>query len=425
MRALFAILTGLCLAVAFWGQIGCDDGDRRSSDADADTDGDSDSDTGAAITGAMQGVALAPSGAFPIPGALIYLTKGDGPDIPDSIFCYDCEDMTEKKWTLSNADGTWSLTDVPVGDWNIVVRKGFFQRQRDVSVSEGQVLDVPAEKTTLPSDNSDDGLDQIPNYAVLGTYPDETYNLLGKIGMGTMAGGEISWGSETFDIFDDNISASGYPSPATLFADQTTLDHYHMIFLPCSADSVGLGFVDGHLDMIKNYVTGGGKIYNSCCVAYWIEKPFPDYLDFAPNSSDDGAYAWDIGRISGSPLATTGTVVDQGLRDWMQVVTSVSVDAVPFVNGYARVDALIEVDDGHGLDDDNGVVKPYEWVTGAAGDVYQDASLMTTYNYDCGKIFFSVYETSENTAVITPQEFVLIYIILEVGVCEGDYTPPE
>ena len=83
MRALFAILTGLCLAVAFWGQIGCDDGDRRSSDADADTDGDSDSDTGAAITGAMQGVALAPSGAFPIPGALIYLTKGDGPDIPD------------------------------------------------------------------------------------------------------------------------------------------------------------------------------------------------------------------------------------------------------------------------------------------------------------------------------------------------------
>ena len=138
MRALFVILIGLCLVVTFSGLIGCDDEERRSSDGDADTDGDSDSDTGAAITGAMQGVALAPSGAFPIPGALIYLTKGDGPDIPDSIFCYDCEDMTGKKWTLSNSDGTWALADVPVGDWNIVVRKGFFQRQRAVSVSEGQ-----------------------------------------------------------------------------------------------------------------------------------------------------------------------------------------------------------------------------------------------------------------------------------------------
>jgi len=412
------------LAAGLAAPFGCDDGGGgRGGDADSDSDSDSDTDVGP--TGSMHGTVLAPSGGFPIPGALVYLTKGDGPEIPDSVYCYECEDMTGKKWTLSNADGTWTLEDVPVGDWNIVTRKGFFQRQRAVVVDEGQDLDVPVEQTTLPADNSADGLDQIPNYAVLGTYPDETYKLLGKIGMGTMNGGELAWGSETFDIFNDEISASGYPSPTALFMDQPTLDHYHMIFLPCFASSVGTSFVDSHVGMIQSYVSGGGKIYNSCCVAYWIEKPFPAYLDFAADWYDDDSGAWDIGRVSGSALSTSGTIVDQGMRDWMQVVTSANIDAVPFVNGYARVDNLIEVDDGHGLEDDDGVVKPYAWVLGSAADVYQNASLMTTYNYDCGKIFFSVYETSQNSAVITPQEFVLIYIILEVGVCEGDYVPPE
>jgi hypothetical protein len=424
MKTLAGWTIAALLAAGLAAPFGCDDGGGgRGGDADSDSDSDSDTDEGP--TGSMHGTVLAPSGGFPIPGALVYLTKGDGPEIPDSIYCYECEDMTGKKWALSNADGTWTLEDVPVGDWNIVTRKGFFQRQRAVVVDEGQDLDVPVEHTTLPGDNSADGLDQIPNYAVLGTSPDETYKLLGKIGMGTMNGGELAWGSETFDIFNDEISASGYPSPTALFMDQPTLDHYHMIFLPCFASSVGTSFVDSHVGMIQGYVAGGGKIYNSCCVAYWIEKPFPAYLDFAADWYDDDSGAWDIGRVSGSALSTSGTIVDQGMRDWMQVVTSANIDAVPFVNGYAKVDNLIEVDDGHGLDDDDGVVKPYAWVLGSAADVYQNASLMTTYDYECGKVFFSVYETSQNSAVITPQEFVLIYIILEVGVCEGDYVPPE
>ena len=29
------------------------------------------------------------------------------------------------------------------------------------------------------------------------------------------------------------------------------------------------------------------------------------------------------------------------------------------------------------------------------------------------------------TTAFTPQEFVLLYVIMEVGVCEGEYIPPE
>ncbi|MFW5739462.1 MAG: hypothetical protein ACOC1F_03760, partial [Myxococcota bacterium] len=85
------------------------------------------------------------------------------------------------------------------------------------------------------------------------------------------------------------------------------------------------------------------------------------------------------------------------------------------------IDATQEVDDGHGLEEDNGVVKPYTWVQDNGS--YPGSPLMVTYNYDYGKVFYSVYETSSSTAVITPQEYVLLYVILEVGVCSN--PPPD
>jgi hypothetical protein len=167
-------------------------------------------------------------------------------------------------------------------------------------------------------------------------------------------------------------------------------------------------------------VAAGGKIYNSCCVAYWTEPTFPEYLEFY---GDDASYSWDVGRISPTPLGTAGTINDPDLRDWFAVVLpSSDPDAVGFQNGYTRVDELIPTDDGHGTEEDDWWVVPYSWVDGSGSDQYTGYPLMTTYNYDCGKIFYSVYETSpEGSATLTPQEYLLLYIILEVGVCEGDY----
>ncbi len=394
------------------------------SGGDGDDDDGSDTDTGDVYdgpAGTLQGTVMAPSGEFPISGALVYLTKFDAPEIPDSIYCYECEDMTGKKWTLSNADGSWSMDNVPVGDWNLVVRKGFFQRQRTITVETDQDLQVPLEHTTLPSDNSSDGLDQIPNYAVLLSYPDEAFNLLAKFGLGETSGGDLVFGTEKFDAFNDDVVQSGYPSSTELFYDQETLDHYHMIFLPCYASATGVAFVDQHAEMIRSYVSAGGKIYNSCCVSYWTERPFPAYIDLY---GADEESRWDVGRLFSTAHDSTGTINDPDLREWLEVVLpSADPDHVPFVNGYTKIDALVPTDDGHGLEEDDFVVTPYSWVDGSAGDEYQGSPLMATYNYDCGKIFYSVYETSPDSGdQLIPQEYVLLYIILEVGVCEGDYT---
>jgi hypothetical protein len=410
------LLSGALLVVAI--ACGCSD---RPRDMDGDDDANDTDTIYDGPAGTMGGTVLAPNGQFPISGALVYFTGGTGPEIPDHAYCYECEDMTGKNWTLSNPDGTWFLENVPVGQTNLVVRKGFFQRQRQLTIEENNHLDVPAEYTTLPADNSADGLDQIPNYAVLMAYPDQIFDLLAKFGMGELNGGSLMFGTETFDVYNDSLTQAGYESSEMLFFDEETLNHYHMIFLPCNANAVGLAFANGHRDIVRDYVTAGGKIYNSCCVAFWTEPTFPEYLEYY---GDDGSNQWDIGRISPSALATAGTINDQGLRDWFGVVLpSANPDAVSFQNGYTRVDELIPQNDGHGVEEDDFWVVPYSWVDGSGNDTYTGFPLMTTYNYECGKIFYSVYETSpEGSATLTPQEYLLLYIILEVGVCEGDYT---
>jgi hypothetical protein len=110
-------------------------------------------------------------------------------------------------------------------------------------------------------------------------------------------------------------------------------------------------------------------------------------------------------------------VLDPDLAAWLSVVTPESPTSVPFQNGYVTIDSTAEVADGHGLESDNGVVKPFTWVEDNGS--YPGSPLMVTYNYDFGKVFYSVYETSQASLAMTPQEMVLLYVILEVGVCDN------
>jgi hypothetical protein len=396
------------------------------SDMDADADSDSDADGGEDTSpdgqGTLRGTVLAPNGSLPISGALVYLTDGDAETIEDGAYCYECDDMTGKKWTLSGPTGAWEIADAPAGLHNLVTRKGFFRRQRSVEVVADAVTDVPVETTTLPSVSSDDGLDVIPNYAVLLNEWDQQHNLLAKLGLGSFdASGNFEFGSESFDIYNDDLSQSGYPWSSQLFTSQETLDQYHMLFFPCTSATNGVSFVTSHAAMLQAYVSGGGKMYSSCCTALWNVAPFPGYIDYYDDDSPD---QFDIGRISGSAYSTTGAVLDTDMAIWLELVSGEPSTAFPFTDGYVKIDGLNDVNDGHGLDTDGGIVKPKAWVSD--NSAYPGSPLIVTYNWDCGKIFYSVYETSHEVgATIQPQEYVLLYVILEVGVCEGEYEPPE
>lgn len=388
--------------------------DGGSSDSSVDAAGDSMTATNDTVT--LSGRVLAPTGSFPISGALVYLTRVDPSPIPSGAYEYECDDMAGKPYTLSAADGTWTITDVPVGDWRLVTRKGNFRRIRPLNVNKAMDPNIAEVMTTLPSASTQDGADTIPTFAVVKTSPDLTYNLLGKFGLGSMDGsGDLMEGTENFDIYDDGGGAS-YPDTGALF-DPGVLESYQMVFLPCDSSAEGIAFANSQVQRLRDYVAMGGRVYNSCTVSLWTEAAFPEYIDYF--GADDPT-RWDIGRRSNSAYTTKGRVLNTDMAAWLDVVTPEDPNSVPFNNGYVTIDSTVEVDDGHGSMKDNGVVRPYTWVQDV--DAYAGSPLIVTYNFDAGKVFYSVYETSEGTADLTPQEFVLLYVILEVGVC--DNLPP-
>lgn len=364
----------------------------------------------------LSGRVMAPSGAFPVSGALVYLTQTEPEPIPSGVYHYECDEMQGTPYALSKADGTWTI-DAPPGTWKLVTRKGNFRRIRPIEITADMDPNVHEALTTLPGASTQDNQDTTPSFAVVKTSPDLTYNLLAKFGMGQVnASGELVTGTEAFHIYEDS-GFSSYAHTSALF-DGNNLHNYHMIFLPCYASSVGVAFVKDNIQKLRDYVSAGGRIYNSCTVSLWTEAPFPEYIGFYGSESPS---TFDIGRRTNTAYATKGTLLDQGLADWMSVVTANDPNNVPFQNGYVTIDAVHEVDDGHGLEKDGFVVKPYTWVRDNA--TYAGSPLMVTYNFDQGKVFYSVYETSSKTTAITPQEYVLLYVILEVGVCTN--LPPE
>jgi len=434
-------LATVLLAISIFPVFGCEgaggdyggsdsdgDGDTDTdTDGDTDTDTDSDTDTDTEYTGptgTIQGVVWAPTGTFPISGALVYVTNDNAYPIEDNAYCYECDDMTGKKWTLSGPDGTWIIEGVPSGERNLVTRKGFFQRQRQITVVGDTVQDVPAEITTLPAASSDDGLDTIPNYAVLLNGWDLPEDMLAKMGLGqlTSSGNLDTSQPYNFDLYND-LSSDGTAlgDSSTLFASQDTLNYYHMVFFPCVCSHLN---ANSYVGMLQTYVSSGGKIYGSCWAGQWVEVPYPELIDF--DGADTGTSPGDVG-----PYNTTGVIQDLDMRDWLAVVApGQNPDAYAFDEGWINIDGLTSGSySGHGLEADGYMVVPKVWAMdlGAWGYSVAGNPLTVTFNYDCGKLFYSTYQVVENSpsVAIRPQEWVLIYLFFEVGVCEGEYIPPE
>jgi hypothetical protein len=413
----------LIIAVAALLALGCSDRSRTGDSGgggDSDTDADTDTDTWdewEGETGSIHGTVMAPSLSFPIAGALVYTSLTMPDEIPDSAHCEECKDMTAKFWTLTNPDGTFELSGVPaLDDWYLVVQKGLFRTVTEFPVGPGN-NDAPLDATTLPGENSGDGMKRIPNYAVLLNWYDRSEDLLAKLGMAELGGdGHFVPGTENYDVYNDSETASSAVGDSSMvFQSQDSLNHYHMVFFPCICNTLGTEFVQSHVEMLRNWVSAGGKLYASCWASQWAEFPFPEYIEF---TGDDSSYV--VGSVS--LYDTMGKIEDQQMRDWLAVVAPTeNPDSFPFTGAWIAIDGTAEVDDGHGIDEDNGVVKPITWVTDQ--QQYSGMPMTVTYNWDCGRIFYSVYQVVESTSSvdIRPQEYVLLYLIMEVGVCSGSY----
>jgi hypothetical protein len=373
----------------------------------------------------VTGKVWSPGKVVPISGALVWFASAEPAPIPDHAYPETCATPNGPN-VLSRPDGTFTLQVSP-GDYHLVVQKGQFRRVRTITVPAQGPFAVDEVLTTLPSSTSQG--DTIPRIALLWALDggDHIEDVLAKIGMGNVVNNRLDVGTEQFDIY--NIAP--YPDNNALLTDVEVMKSYHMIFFPCTIDQYPqLNDPTGPLENpvvlqnLRDYLTAGGKIYATDMMYDIFEKPLPDYVDMCGDDAvlNDGDYtAWEDSRTS-SGWTSNGEAVDDDLAAWLDAI-GVGSTGLQFNENFVWIESLyLEPEPTPGPPD-----APKVWVQ---GDFILNPSrtlpLTITFPYNAGKVLFSTYHTvgdgmgSVGHAGIYPQEYVLLYLIMEIGVC----SPP-
>lgn len=397
---------------------------------------------GAAPDLTLTGTVWAPNGVIPVSGALVY-TSADVPDgIPDGVFCAECSELgCDDRFTLTEADGSFTLQTVSQDANYLVVQKGQFLKFTPVNFGVGMDV-VDDELSTLPGEYDPDNGLFIPRIAVGNGSFDRLEDGLGKFGLGdTIIEGfeeRLVPGTEPFELWDNGRSpgTDGFTSQGTfaeLVADPERLDDYQIIFAPCSGDAYISALTPENIQNIRDWVAAGGRWYVSDWANEWFIRVFPEYQELecdAGGNCDNGAYD------------SLADVMDDGLLEWLEALPDPLKDINPLndeahptlfelpqvqtVDNWSGITQInqVLVDDGKGGQVDVG---HKVWLQGPGGLPAGVHPLTVTGQFGCGKIQFTSYHMAEffNYVGLSPQELVLLYTILEIGVCQADLPPPE
>jgi hypothetical protein len=396
--------------------------------------------TDATLTGTVH----APNGTVPVSGALVYVTDTMPTPPQDGVYCEECVEFNcaDTEGTLSNEDGSFTLNAFSGNGRYLVIQKGQFMRVTQLDVAAGTTA-MPQADTDLPGAWNPGGGEWIPRIAVAyGSY-DRIEDALGKLGLGdTMIAAQeesLVLGTQNFDFWDNGSSpGAGVTNGAfgTLLDSPQMMAQYHIIFIPCSSDATTL--TAQRIQNIRDWVEAGGRWYASDWSGEMIRDVFPEYQNFYEDSG---------GSLDGGSYDSGSTTPDQGLLDWLGALPDALKDInplndethptlfglpnIPTVDNWSGVQPnlpTILVDNGQGGQVNTG---HRVWLEGdgsnsdiPSGTVHP---LAITAQFGCGKLQFTSFQAAEffDYVGLSPQELVLMYTILEIGVCQADIPLPE
>ncbi len=374
----------------------------------------------------LQGIVYAPNLELPISGALVYLTDQPVETVPDGIYCANCVELDcDVPFVLTEPDGSFSLPAVAGPGQQLVVQKGQFLRIVDFDVAPGTNA-VPATQSNLPGQwNPANGM-WIPRIGVYDADPDRVYNVLAKFGLGQVsAQGQLVQGSEQFTLIDSNDQGAALD-------DLGYIDQFHILFLPCASTKYWINAPNippGRIDSLRAYVEGGGKLYATDHSNEYIEAPFPNYQEFHNPGMPDIQPAYEaIGIIQDADLLAWLDALPPALADigggnptlgmLPGIVTELNYSGIDQVS-----DVIVQNDQGEDVN-----VGHHVWVEGpcySCSNPNTPRPMAISGQYGCGRMMYSTFETSSVAHQgLSPQELVLLYMILEIGVCFGEPPPP-
>ncbi len=411
MRCLFALLcasvllcaespaqtcTGLCLQ-----QVSCADGGTTS----------------------IRGTVYAPNGTDPLPNVLVYIPNAPVATFAAGVSCP--ADRTPPSGsplvgTTTAVDGTFTLTDVPVGTGlPLVIQSGRWRRQ--VVIPMTTACANTAFSTRMPQNQSEG---DIPKIAVATGAADAVECVLRKVGIADSEFTDAS-GTGRVNLFSGSHDAGAQidtatPSENALMGDLATLSAYDLLMLPC--EGAQYTQPDAQLGNLIQFANAGGRVYSSHFSYVWIYQngPFAGTADWAVEQA---------APASGVATVNASFSGGQALSQWLQLL------------GASTVPGQIAVSQTkHDL---NGVIAPTQsWLTlddSADGNpVMQfvfDAPMGASTN-QCGRVLFNEYHVEApattptgvifpnecSTAAMTPQEKLLEYSLFELTTDGGPPT---
>jgi hypothetical protein len=218
--------------------------------------------------GAVQGRVCNTNGGDWVVGADVYIIiDSDGDGVED----YRIE-------TATDADGYFTLEDVPMGTHTVYVEKGSFSTTFEVLVDEPGTVELADEECLDASD--------VEIAVITGAY-DSIEDILDELEM-------------------DYTRYNGLSGQAYLqfLTDPSEMAQYDIIFFNCGINDQWINSSGGEIGSnIKDYVESGGSIYTSDWAFYFFEKGFPDAVDFfGEDSRVDSARVGSMGNIMGDVL---------------------------------------------------------------------------------------------------------------------------
>jgi hypothetical protein len=395
---------------------------------------------------------------IPVFDALIYLASDKPAAMPREVYCEQCVDPPSR-YVTTDHQGQFVMTNVFAGTYWIVIQKGHFRLSQQITISEREDLELTATQTTLPSVQDYDNGKEIPNIALASGSYDAMEDILGKMGIGAVdtsgafngpsAAGNFAVYSNGGSI--DNVAVA---SLASLVEDYNTLRQYHILFIPCSYQTYqsGSGLSGAPpivLQNIRQFVSDGGKLYVTDWSGEYVDNVFPEQIRFAsdhdtPASAWSGT-AWNTALFSDSdgwPSYTSehALALDPDIAQWLHgqygpivnngtySVGTYDASAFEVEGNWDHIEETVAVQ--LGLDNEGFPIidTPRNFII---GDEYGNPStcigntgckpLTVTFEpVGCGRVLYSTYHTTESTHTgLVPQERVLAYLIMEIGVCKS------
>jgi len=348
----------------------------------------------------ISGKFLAPNDINPIVNGIITASK-DGVIVSE---------------TLSTPDGSFTLTNLQAGTYELTLKKGLFSSTRTVEVAEDDDIVLP----NIP-------IEVFPRIGVVTGYYDHIESVLYDVGLvnpitqeplfdiilGTNFGRPSAdathhghhHGNDT-GIFSPENNTNLEPNVSFTFQDlvssPTMLAEYDILFLNCGLNENHTQ----HNGNIAEYVNNGGILYATDWAFKYVKGITGDgqqYIDFHDAEK------------SGTSLSTEATIFDQDLIDWLQVNFNITLnnnDTVlldEFLPGWQVVDSA---NDATVVSWFNGPIE-YRETTGTT--IQENKDLAFTFQVGEGGVFYSSFHTENHDDDFSTIDRLLQYLVFELS----------